>query len=311
LAVASRERLGPSVLDLACHHVRAHHAAPLETHWILRGLLFDHESVAIRAPSHRHEAPVNPQVQLSDIALVVSGCAIAAGLIMRGRWRLSLSFAGYIALGLTGHLLVLVSPELFFTGPFWMVVQSGFDILKLGIALEAGWWTFRAFPGAASVARKTGLLILALTAVAANAVPLVSPNSSSFETALVSFHPRVSDGAIWLMAAILAIAHWYRVPVHRFHAALLTSLAVYLAFFTWLLRLFAGRDFDAVRGYVNALDPAVFLLLSCWWAHIAWRAENTADRARMNTLRELRLRMSSRDDDIGFGVGAVNSARSE
>jgi hypothetical protein len=129
-----------------------------------------------------------------------------------------------------------------------------------------------------------------LTALAAASLPLASPDSTSIQTAVISFHPRLNDGAIWLIGVSLAMARWYRVPVHRFHAALLTSLALYLVFFTWVLGLYVGRDFEIARQYVNTIDPIGFLLVTCWWMHIAWRAENGADRIHMDTLKAFQLR---------------------
>jgi hypothetical protein len=233
---------------------------------------------------------MNPDVRLGNIVCDVALLVVAVGLMVRGRWRLSMSFAAYIALILVRNVLLNFWPERFFYQSFWLITQSGLDILKFGIALEIGWRTFKAFPGAASVARQTGALILALTVVAVAGLPLASPHFTSFQTSLVSFHPRLLDGTIWLMAAILVIARWFRVPVHRFHAALLTSLALYLVFFTWILRLFAGRDFEATRGYFNAVDPFAFLLITCWWVHITWRAENGSDRIHVDTLKALQVR---------------------
>jgi len=231
---------------------------------------------------------MNPEMALLGVA-VVDGAALvtAVGLAVRGRWRLSLFFAVYVVSVLVKDLLVFFWPERFYFQRFWLIFQSILDILKFGIALEVGWRTFGAFPGAASVARKTGLLILAVTVVAVASLPLASPNSTSIQTAVTRFHPRLLDGTIWLMAAILVIARWYRIPVHRFHAGLLTSLALYLVFFTWLLGLFDGRDFETARHYMRALDPVGFFLVTCWWMHITWRAENQSDRTHLNTLQTL------------------------
>jgi hypothetical protein len=231
-----------------------------------------------------------PAIPRINVVVDVTLLVIAVGLIVRGRWRLSVVFAAYIPCVLLQDLLVVLWPERFYSHSFWLISQSVLDALTFGVALEAGWRTFGAFPGAAAVARTTGLLILAATAIALASLPLASPDSTSTQTALISFHPRLNDGTIWLIAAMLVIARWYRVPVHRFHAALLTSLAVYLVFFTWLLRSFAGHDFEAARYYMNALDPVGFLLVTWWWMHVTWRAENGADRTHLGVLKTLQLR---------------------
>ena len=231
---------------------------------------------------------MNPE--MSPIAFVVVDGAVlltAVGLAVRGRWRLSVFFALYLVSVLLKEVLFLFWPERFYFQRFWLIFQAVLDILKFGIALEVGWRTFGAFPGAASVARKTALLILAVTAIAVASLPLASPNSTSALTAVTRFHPRLLDGTIWLMAAILVLAKWYRVPVHRFHAGLLPSLALYLVFFTWVLSLFDGRDFETVRAYMGVLDSVGFFLVTCWWLHITWRAENGAERAHLGVLTTL------------------------
>jgi hypothetical protein len=68
------------------------------------------------------------------------------------------------------------------------------------------------------------------------------------------------SGTIWLMAATLALAQWYRVPVHPFHAAVLTSFAVYLAWTTTLESLVAFYGYEAVRPYsAAAINRPAFL----------------------------------------------------
>ena len=230
---------------------------------------------------------MNPDIPTTHFVVDLLAIVVAVGLTVRGRWRLGVFFAAYIVCFIVKEVLVIFWPERFFFQRCWLIVQSILDILKLGIALEVGWRTFGAFPGAAAAAQKTGVLILGLTAVAVASLPLANPQSTVFETAVTSFHPRVNDGTIWLIAAILAIAKWYRVPVRRFHAALLTSFALYLVFYTWVLRIFVGVDLEGIRHYANAVDAIGFLLLTCWWVHITWRSENGTDRTYVNTLRTL------------------------
>ena len=236
---------------------------------------------------------MNPAVPTFN--LIVDGVVVvgAAGLAVRGRWRLSLFFSAYLVSILGREILVVFWPERFFFLRFWFIFQSIHDILKFGIALEVAWRTFRAFPGASAAAKRVVVLILGLTAVSVASLPLAIPGTTVIETAVTTFHPRLSDGTIWLMAAILVMAKWYHVPVHRFHTGVLTSLAVYLLFFTSVLRLFVGRDFEVIRHYVNAIDPIGFALVTCWWARIAWRSENGEDRVHMDTLKALRLRRAA------------------
>jgi hypothetical protein len=219
--------------------------------------------------------------------------ALFIALIARGRWRLCCSFTAYVAVGVVMCFITTVWPERFYNHATYLPYLALIDILKVGIGLETGWRTFRAFPGAASTARKATLIILAATVLAVAGVPVIDPHSTSFETTMLNFHPRATDGAIWLMAAVLVIARWYRVPVDRFHSSVLTSQVAYTAFFSWVLRLFVGHDFEATRLFINALDGSVILILTCWWIHVAWRAENGTDRLHVNTLRTLQGRAYS------------------
>jgi hypothetical protein len=217
---------------------------------------------------------------------VTSGVLLLA-LIARGRWRLCWSFTAYNALSVVVCFVTIVWPDRFYTQASWLRFTALSDLQKLGIGLETGWRTFRAFPGAASAARKTALVIVAATGVALASVPVIGPHSTSFQTAVINSHPRAIDGAIWLMAAVLFMARWYRVPMDRFHTSVITSFAVYLLFFSSFLHLFDGRDFAAMRMFFNTIDTAVFILLTCWWIHVAWRGENGTDRLHGNTLRAL------------------------
>jgi hypothetical protein len=224
----------------------------------------------------------------SQVALLVT----ALGLVMRGRWRLSWFFAVYIPVVLGCDLLVTLWPQYFFDSAFMMPQQVVWDVLKLGIALEIGWRTFRPFPGAEAASRRVALLVLSVTAGAALAVRTNGWGSDFYAlylTAMGQIHPRLINGIIWLMAICLALAQWYRVPVHPFHAALLTSLAIYLALFSTLLTL-VGLYGPAFRAYVNALDPPAYLLLASWWVYIAWRPEDKTAEAYVEMLRKFQGR---------------------
>jgi hypothetical protein len=214
------------------------------------------------------------------------------GLVSQRRWRLAWLFSAYVPVVVICGLLQAIAPAQFFVAGFWMAKQVAYDILKLGIALELAWRTFRVFPGAQASVRRVVLAILGLTTVAVMAAPTDSSASELFLVASGQLHPRVLNGTIWLMAATLALAHWYRVPVHPFRAALLTSFAAYLTLFGTLLRL-EGLYGWAAQPYLNAIDPPAYLLLACWWAYLAWRTESPTTRAYAETIRRLELRTAS------------------
>jgi hypothetical protein len=231
--------------------------------------------------------PAVPTLNLFVDAVIV---VAVVGLTVRGRWRLSVFFAAYLLWILFREILQIFWWERFFFQRFWLIGQAVLDILRFGIALEVAWRTFGPFPGAAAAAKKAAVLVLGLTAFSVASLPLANPQSTVFETAITTFHPRLNDGTIWLLAAILAVAKWYRVPLHRFHAGVLTGLALYLLFFTWALLLYVGRDYETTRHYFNVLDPIGFLFVISWWVRIAWRSENAEDRVHVDTLRALHFR---------------------
>jgi hypothetical protein len=228
-----------------------------------------------------------PEVTPAAVATPLVVFVVLVGLAVRGRWRLSVLFAIYVASNLASGVLPYAWPQRFYSQTFWILAQASQDILKIGIVLEIVWRAFRTFPGAASVTHRAILALLGTTIVVAIAAPLAHPPVSSFTTAVEDFHPRVMDGTIWMIAATFAVAWFYRVPLHPFHRAVLTSLAIYTAFFSALLRLFGHYEFNVFRLYANVVNYIVALGICSWWAYIAWRPASTADRAYGQTLQRL------------------------
>lgn len=222
---------------------------------------------------------------LVEIALAVT----AVGLLARGRWRLSWFFSAYVPTALLGNVLVTWWPEVFFAPRFWVAKQAIYDLLKLGLAVELSWRAFRVFPGAQALARRAVVMILALTTVG---VAAISGAGLDYLTASGRLHPRLLNGTVWLFVTTLALAQWYRVPVHPFHKALQTSFGAYLALFGTLLGL-QGVQGWAAQPYLNAFDPPAYLLLAIYWAHLAWRPETDHARAHVETLRKVELRTAS------------------
>jgi hypothetical protein len=226
---------------------------------------------------------------LVALSVEVALAAIGVGLLARGRWRLSWFFSAYVAAILVGNVLVTWWPQAFFVPGFWMAKQIVYDVLKLGLALELAWRTFRVFPGAGAAARRVVLVILLLTTIVTIAA---SGGGFSYLTMAGDIHPRVVNGTIWLLAVTLGLAQWYRVPIHPFHRAVLASLGAYLAVFGALLRVWGIYGW-AAQAYFNALDPLAYLLLTLYWAHLAWRPESALARAHVETLRKVELRAAS------------------
>lgn len=139
---------------------------------------------------------------------------------------------------------------------------------------------------------KTSLAILVLTALAALTV-VTRPQLDIYATAVSLVTPRVQSGTLWLMAATLVVAQWYRVPIHPFHTALLTSFTAYMALYAALLTLINLHGWE-ITPYAEALDNSSFALAACWWAHAAWKRQSSAATAHVATLRKLQLSLVER-----------------
>jgi hypothetical protein len=233
------------------------------------------------------------------VEVVVLLLAIVTGLLARGRWRLSVFFLIYVLNAFTFSMLVALWRETFYTRAFFLLFQVVFDIAKLGIVLETGYHTFRAFPGARSTVRKMHVGVLATTIVALSASPIAVAGWDAAVTALAKTDPAVNSCFIWLTVALLGTARWYRVPVHPFHVAVLTGLAFYLGALSATLYIAVRNGFDDLRVYASVIEKAVFTLVTCWWAYLAWQPETHLVRAYKEVVGRL-----------GSGVASLPSASS-
>src|SRR5262249_40300467 len=196
---------------------------------------------------------MNPWLVLGPSMLLVTGTLI--GLLVRGRWRLSRFFATYLAVVLLYGILTLGWQQRFWGPRSYMVFQGLEDLLKLAIGLEVTRSTFRLFRGAQRTSRRLTLAILASTAAWALIAETTTSEPFHFTIAIGIVSPRVQCGVLWLMVATLAIAWWYRVPIHPYHVVLLTSFALCQAFYG---ALFTTVAFGFNREYISVLDNAAF-----------------------------------------------------
>jgi hypothetical protein len=232
---------------------------------------------------------MSPLHRTMAIAGHIGFLAVAVGLIVRRRWTITGFFTAYIAFALVVNPMIVWWPAQFYRQWFFIVMQTISDVLKFGITLEIGWRTFRPFPGARSTTLLTALVILTLTALAAASVP-VSADASEWNVVLGHLFPRVKTGTIWLMAMTLILAHWYRVPVHPFRAAVLTSFAVYLGLasaLAWAAGLGAGKAYGLDAETLSTIDIVADLLLVCYWVRAAWQPESATAIAHRETVRRI------------------------
>jgi uncharacterized protein YggT (Ycf19 family) len=191
---------------------------------------------------------------------------VLMGLFVRHRAHLCWSFVAYLSWGLVCNSLMSFWPDQFYRQWFYLLMQGVADALKLAIAAELTYRTFRAFPGAAARVR---VLLLPLFLVPALFVHKV-PFGASFADLLRLYQPQVATAVIWIMTAITLLIAWYRVPVHAMHRAILIGFAAYLLIFTTLLNVLRHFGFDNARAFIGMADGYAYLLLLMGWAYAAW-----------------------------------------
>ena len=219
--------------------------------------------------------------------------AVVLGLVARRRWNLCRFFTAYVAFALVINSMIVWWPEHFYRRWFYDFMQTTLDVLKFGITLEVGFLTFRAFPGARSTAFFAALLVLSATGTAFATAG--GTNAREWEVVLGQLYPVVKAGTIWLMASVLALALWYRVPIHPFHSAILTSFVLYLGIASVLVWSIGMIGEDAYQWYadtINALDIAADLAMTSYWVFSAWRPESASLTAYRYTVRKLETRFS-------------------
>jgi len=219
------------------------------------------------------------------------------GLLVRNRWRVSLFFVLYVLFGLSVDGLVLIWPHRFYVPGVWLSIELAGAFLKLGIVLEIALRTFQRFQGARPFALLIGLLITGATCLAMTAVPLGSTAVAPVDIAITEFVPRLVNGVVWLMAATLGVARWYRVPVHPLHAVILTGLAIYLAICAALYHVFptlaAVLGPDAAHACGIVIEASSFQAVAVWWAYTVSQRDGAAAIFHVETLPNLQLRGSS------------------
>ncbi len=195
-----------------------------------------------------------------------------AGILARHRARLCWSFTAYLSVILACNSLVSFWPDRFVTDSFWTVKQALYDLLKMAIAVELTYRAFRVFPGAQVTARHVLFAVLVLTSAALVGLP----RDPSYSSGFLEWEPRVLMGTIWLLNGLALLVVWYRVPLHRYHKAILLGFVPYLLVFVALLRMLRHYGWE-ILPLVQSAEPAAYMLLVAWWAYAAWEPETVTD----------------------------------
>lgn len=208
---------------------------------------------------------------MSSLATATGCTAVAltlvllAGIGRRGLARLCYTFPIYLAVVALGDSLAMAWPEQLYTWPVWVTRETTHALLKIAIAVELSVVCFEAFPGAADRARRAILGMLTFTFAAL----LLPTGAKDFPALALELQPRVANGIAFLFLAIWSLVVWYRIPVDRFHLAILRGFIPYLLIFTVSLRLpvSLGARFTTIAGYAGV---AAYLAMLGYWAVAAW-----------------------------------------
>ncbi len=192
--------------------------------------------------------------------------AILAGLFARKRAHLCWSFVAYLVTALVFSSLMSFWPEQFYRLWFYSLMQDLLQAMKLAVAAELTYRTFRAFPGAAARVR---ILLAPVFFVPVLFVSKV-PAGASYQDIIQIYQPQLQTAVIWIITAITLLIAWYRVPVHAVHRAILIGFAAYLLIFTTLLNVLRDFGFDNLRNFIGVADGYAYILLLGWWAYAAW-----------------------------------------
>jgi hypothetical protein len=200
---------------------------------------------------------------------LLASLAVVVGLL-RAEWRIARTFALYHAFMMSTGALVMFWPSVFWTWTFWLFRQTTLDALELAVAFELAYWIFLGFPGAASSARGTMVLLLVATFVAVVALP--NENSGGPATLMAGLRPRLELGIAWLFTAILLMVRRYEIPLHPLHFAIVVGMVVNLCGFGLFVHAMGvwGLDFATGEPMVT-ITPAAFAGVCFWWAWRAWR----------------------------------------
>jgi hypothetical protein len=195
------------------------------------------------------------------------------GVFARRRYRVWFFFALFLAVSLLCTLLMLFWPRVFYTRDFWQGKENALNLLRFAMALELAYRTFRAFPGALATLRWVLLFVLVTTLLAMIGV---SAGAGDFQSFMADLQPRVLNGSIWLFTAIAALILWYRLPVHPFRKAVLTSYVPFLLVFTLSMNAWAELRAWTATGWPRAwfiTHPyqLAYLALMIHWSYAAWR----------------------------------------
>jgi hypothetical protein len=201
---------------------------------------------------------------------------LLAGLFVRRRARVCVSFTVYVATVAVSSSLILFWPERFFAWSFYLAKEATLNLVTLAVALELTLRVFQAFPAAIRTARRAFLLVLGVTVIAVVTAPSRPPTAGREAWAaelVLALQPRITNGTAWLFGAIFALILYYRIPLHQLHKAIAAGFMAYLLLFTFVLDLISRAD-PALYRAMSYANSIAYTLLEVYWVWAAWRRDD-------------------------------------
>ena len=217
---------------------------------------------------------------------------VLAGLLVRRRARLCLSFTAYVAAVVVSNSLILFWPERFYVWSFYLAKEFTLNVFKLAVALELAFRVFQAFPTALRTVRNAFLVVVAVTMFAVVMAPSREPAKGREEWAaalVLGLQPRITNGTAWLFGAIFALILYYRVPLHHLHKAIAAGFMAYLLLFTLVLDVLNRAEPGLYRAMSYA-NSSAYTLLEIFWVWAVWRRDDAplVDRGVVDRLQPWR-----------------------
>lgn len=189
-----------------------------------------------------------------------------AGLVWRERVRRAYTLPFLLLALIASAAFVALAPGLY-SWRTWLVKEAVHAALLLALGVELAMRVFRNLPGAARVARVVVVGVLIGVSVLVAVAPRQHEPVSNLSLAVL---PLVIGGVAVLYTSLAVTTAFFLVPEDPLHAAVLSSLPLYLILYSvWLAEL----PHDPARAVVDHLLPWVLILVLVHIGRAAWRLE--------------------------------------
>jgi hypothetical protein len=212
------------------------------------------------------------------LASLLIGATIL-GTVRRGRFRLCRMFLLFLVTVFVTDVLPEFWPETFYNQDFWLVRESLHNVMRFAAALELAYFAFRSFPGARSTSRSLLLLLLTTTLASVLGASWGFASLPVWEEIIGQIQLPQLIGVVWLLMGIAVLILWYRLPVDRFHKAILLGWIPYLLIFSAGLKIAVLYDWETSIPWVNYVTTGAYFLLLTYLARAAWAPAGAHVRA--------------------------------